>query len=267
MVYGTVSLIQSAMIRKSVLSRRPPKINCWKSEVTLFNCVNASQCLPSTKIFLLEEGSFFLFLAIFEVEWKLSQELGRISCPMSPLPLPSLRAVPSVSLGWIVPDCSGGGDQLTRRTDRQTVCPSGQLALFLMISREVCSQCDIDQFLFGLELCFYVSFNGQCFQRKLRINVKASDSSNLLNKTPNYFLIDSGKTLTEISKELGMYKLFPNGKNKQKEIEDLYKCDDTDVLLFIHIIPVQLQLCRLPYCFLNGLWNNVSYTLPTWQFK
>lgn len=74
------------------------------------------------------------------------------------------------------------------------------------------------------------------------------------------FRIDLGETLTEIAKELGMYKLFPNGKNKQKEIEDFYKFDDTDVLAFIHIIPVQLQLCRLPYCFLNGLWNNVSYT-------
>lgn len=54
------------------------------------------------------------------------------------------------------------------------------------------------------------------------------------------FCIDFGETLTEIAKELGMYKLFPNGKNKQKEIEDFYKFDNTDVLIFIHIIPVQL---------------------------
>lgn len=67
------------------------------------------------------------------------------------------------------------------------------------------------------------------------------------------FRIDLGETLTEIAKKLGMYKLFPNGKNKQKEIEDFYKFDDTDVLVFIHIVSVQLQLCRLPYCFLNGL--------------
>lgn len=47
------------------------------------------------------------------------------------------------------------------------------------------------------------------------------------------FCIDLGQTLTEIAKELGMYKLFPNGKNKQKKIEDFYKFDDTDVLVFI----------------------------------
>lgn len=69
------------------------------------------------------------------------------------------------------------------------------------------------------------------------------------------FCIVLGETLTEIAKKLGMYKLFPNGKNKQKEIEDFYKFDDTDtdVLVFIHIVSVQLQLCRLPHCFLNGL--------------
>lgn len=67
------------------------------------------------------------------------------------------------------------------------------------------------------------------------------------------FCIDLGETLIEIAKELGMYKLFPNGKNKQKVIEDFYKFDDADVLAFIHILPVQLQLSRLPYCFLNGL--------------
>lgn len=67
------------------------------------------------------------------------------------------------------------------------------------------------------------------------------------------FCIDLGETLTEIAKKLGMYKLFPNGKNKQKEIEDFYKFDVTDVLLFIHVVSVQLQLCRLPHCFLNGL--------------
>lgn len=46
------------------------------------------------------------------------------------------------------------------------------------------------------------------------------------------FCIDLGETLTKIAKELGMYKLFPNEINKQKKIEDLYKFDDTDVLIY-----------------------------------
>lgn len=61
------------------------------------------------------------------------------------------------------------------------------------------------------------------------------------------FCIDAGETLTAIAKELAKGKqLFPIKKKADGDLNfpTIKLLNNKDVWVIIHIIPVQLQLCR-----------------------